>query len=226
MRVLIIDKSDFVGHSLKVAFQKEPDIRVVGHATTSEQALHLAQHADIVLLNMAGNAGDPFRLTHKLVEEHPHLRVLVLGVGDDVQDIVKGVEAGAVGYVRQGDSVDAVLEKVRAAAHNEALVSPGVAAHLMTRLAELTSLRAETGATVDVRERCFDALTPREEEVLGLLGEGMTNQEIADQLFIEHGTVKNHVHRILKKLNAANRHEAAAAHVLRLKRETRGGLAA
>jgi DNA-binding NarL/FixJ family response regulator len=97
----------------------------------------------------------------------------------------------------------------------------------MMRLAELTSLRAETGASVDIRERCFDALTSREEEVLGLLGEGMTNQEIADRLFIEHGTVKNHVHRILKKLNAANRHEAAAAHVLRLKRQnTRDRLAA
>ena len=67
--------------------------------------------------------------------------------------------------------------------------------------------------------RRFNELTQREQEVLGLLGSGMSNQEIAERLYIEHGTVKNHVHRILKKLNATNRHEAAAAYMLRLKHE-------
>jgi len=228
MRVLIVDKLRLFCHTLKAVLQKESDITVIGYAVNAEEALHQAQHADLVLVNAAVDDDErTLQLVRELIKFRPTLKVLVLGVGEDTDAIIRHVEAGAVGYISREDSVERMLEKVRAAQENQAMVSPRIAAQLMNRLAELTSLRGTLWATPDIQMRRFNELTPREQEVLSLLGKGLTNQEIAEQLYIEHGTVKNHVHRILKKLNASNRHEAAAAYMLRLKQEhTAAALAA
>lgn len=228
MRVLIVDKLRLFCHTLKAVLQKESDITVIGYAANAEEALYQAQHADLVLANAAADDDEPtLQLVRELIKSHPSLKVMVLGVSEDTDAIIRYVEAGAAGYISREDSVEQMLKKVRAAQQDQAMVSPRVAAQLMNRLAELTNLRGTLWATPDVQMRRFNELTPREQEVLGLLGKGLTNQEIAEQLYIEHGTVKNHVHRILKKLNASNRHEAAAAYMLRLKQQhTTAALAA
>lgn len=228
MRVLIVDKLRLFCHTLKAVLQKESDITVVGYAANAEEALFQAQHAELVLVNAAADDHEQtLQMVRELVQNHPTIKVLVLGVSEETDAIIRYVEAGASGYVSREDSVERMLEKVRAAQQDQAMVSPRVAAQLMNRLAELTNLRGALWATPDIQLRRFNELTPREQEVLDLLGKGFTNQEIAEQLFIEHGTVKNHVHRILKKLNASNRHEAAAAYMLRLKQQhTAAALAA
>lgn len=228
MRVLIVDKLRLFCHTLKAVLQKESDITVIGYAANAEEALFQAQHADLVLVNAAVDDHDrTLQLVRDLIQNRPELKVLVLGVSEDTDAIIRYVESGAAGYISREDSVERMLEKVRAAEQDQAMVSPRVAAQLMNRLAELTNLRGALWAAPDIQMRRFNELTPREQEVLGLLGKGFTNQEIAEQLFIEHGTVKNHVHRILKKLNASNRHEAAAAYMLRLKQQhTSAALAA
>ena len=224
IRVLIVDKLRLFCHTLKVVLQKEPDMTVVGCATTPEQALHQVPHADLVLVNTTIEAESTFELIHKISSQHPSVKVLVVGIAEMTDEILQYVEAGAVGYILKEDSVEKLLQKVRAAQKDEAMVSPQVAAQLMSRLAELSSIRSRLWAAPEAQMRRFRDLTPREQEVLSLLGKGMSNQEIADQLYIEHGTVKNHVHRILKKLNASNRHEAAAAYMLRLKHEGAAGV--
>ena len=219
MRVLIVDKLRLFCHTLKVVLQKETDMTVVGCATTPEQALHQVPLSDIVLVNTTMENENTVRLVRNIAEQYPLVKVLVVGISEDPETILQFVEAGAVGYISKEDSVEVLLQKVRAAHQDEAVVSPSVAAQLMSRLAELTSMRSKLWAAPESQMRRFSDLTPREQEVLGLLGKGLSNQEIADTLYIEHGTVKNHVHRILKKLNASNRHEAAAAYMLRLKHE-------
>lgn len=140
------------------------------------------------------------------MERDPSAKILVIGLRESEQAILKYVEAGVDGYVLRDNSVDTLLQKIRAAAQGRALVSPDIAHAIMSRLTELAQLfsRVETALDDPVE------LTPREQEVLDLVGEGLTNRQIADRLYIEVGTVKNHVHNILQKLEVSSREDAAA----------------
>lgn len=224
MRVLIVDKLRLFSNTLKIVLQRESDMRVVGCASTLEEALHQIPHCDVVLVNTEPEEDGAVQLVRAITSRHPSVKVLVVGITEMSDQILQYVEAGASGYILQEDSIDLLLEKVRAAPRDEAVVSQQMAAQLMSRLAELTSMRSRLWIAPDTQMRRFNELTQREQEVLGLLGNGMSNQEIAERLYIEHGTVKNHVHRILKKLNASNRHEAAAAYMMRLKHEGAAGV--
>jgi RNA polymerase sigma factor (sigma-70 family) len=114
--------------------------------------------------------------------------------------------AGASGYVLEDVSVDNLLDHIRAAHDDQAIVSPEIAAALMNQISELAYVSAQDQLDVTA----VSELTNREREVLNLIGDGLTNQQIADRLYIEVGTVKNHVHNLLKKLEVSNREDAAA----------------
>ncbi|MCA9873960.1 MAG: response regulator transcription factor, partial [Anaerolineales bacterium] len=121
------------------------------------------------------------------------------------------IEAGAAGYILQNESVEEMMQKLVAAHEDRAIIAPTVAAALMERLSQLTN-RQLPMSYIEARESQFGELTPREQEVLQLITQGCTNQEIANELVVECGTVKNHVHNILKKLEVNNRHEAASVY--------------
>ena len=133
------------------------------------------------------------------------MKVLVLGVPDAEAVIMTYINAGAFGYILREDPPQELLANIRAAYEDKALVTPAVAARLIARIAELTDRLSE----LDIDPTDYQELTPREREILELIGEGQTNQEIADRLAIELGTVKNHVHSILDKLNVNSRRDAA-----------------
>lgn len=129
-----------------------------------------------------------------------------MGLMESEQEILSYVEAGADGYVLRDSSVGDLLTRIRAAYQEEVLISPRVAAALMQRIGVLSRWFAPAeGGAGDLQE-----LTPREREILDLIGRGLTNREIGERLFIEEGTVKNHVHNLLGKLEVSNRHDAAA----------------
>ena len=206
MRILIVNKTRFVCSVLAAALQDEPDLHVVGYATTVGDAIKKVKTCDIMTIDVHMPDGGALELTKKIAAEFPRVRVLVTGVEENPDVILNYIEAGASGYVLEAVDVEQLVESIRAIDEDKALVSPEMVRTFMTRLNALSKLCADMDNLTDL----LDELTPREKEVLDMLGEGKSNQNIAEALCIEVGTVKNHVHNILKKLDVNSRHEAAA----------------
>ena len=206
IRVLLVNQIRLLGNVLAAVLEDEPDMEVVGCATSVDEALGLAPKSDVILVNTRMSDGAAFKLIRAVTDAELPTKVLALGLAESKEQILYYVEAGAAGYVLKDHSVDDLLARIRAARAGRAPVSPKIAAALMSRVAEYAQLLDDVEAGVG---EAAD-LTPREQEILELIGQGLTNQQIADRLVIEVGTVKNHVHNILQKLDASSRHEAAA----------------
>jgi two-component system NarL family response regulator len=206
IRVLLVSEMGLVCNVIASVLEDEPDIAVVGRATSAEEALAQLDEADVALVSTRLPDDSALTLTESVVERDPATKIVVLGLRESEQTILQYVEAGADGYVLRDNSVDKLLENIRAADDEEALISPDVAYALMSRVTELAQLFSDVEAGID---QPVD-LTPREREVLDLIAEGLTNKEIAERLYIEVGTVKNHVHSILQKLDVSSREDAAA----------------
>jgi DNA-binding NarL/FixJ family response regulator len=206
-KVLIVIESHFMGDIFSEVLNDEPDITVVGCASTKEQALKMIREndVDVALISVQLSNKEALDLTSTIMEVAPSIKVLILGLTDNQHHVLKYVEAGAAGYILQDSSVADLVEAVHLAQRGEAQISTKVAAAILERLTKMTRIfsRVDTFILEDNR------LTQRELEVLGFISKGFTNQEIASQLVVEVGTVKNHVHSIIKKLNVSNREEAA-----------------
>ncbi|MEM7128902.1 MAG: response regulator transcription factor [Chloroflexota bacterium] len=207
IRILIIDNVRLICEVMAAALEDEDDIEIVGLATTLEEAETPLANAklDLVLISTNLPDGGSLELTGNIRQDFPDTKVVVLGMADTEIVIMTYIEAGASGYVLKDASVDRLLLNIRAAYNGEALVSPQVAAALMERVAVLTQHLTELG----VDPSGYEELTAREKEVLDLIAVGYSNQEIANTLTVEIGTVKNHVHSILDKLNVNSRKDAA-----------------
>ena len=208
IRVFLAHEIKLMCNIVSAALEDEPDIRVVGTATTAEEAFRKIPQTelDVILVSPRLQDDGAIRLIRSIVEESEQIQALAFGVIDSKDQVLQYIEAGAVGYVLKNDSLDDLLAAIRAAEKGKALVSPTIAAALIERVGELARLFSD----IDPEMTGTVSLTEREMEVLELIGQDLTNQEIADRLVIEVGTVKNHVHNILKKLNVNNRGEAAA----------------
>lgn len=208
INLLLVNEIRLMGNVIAAALEDEADICVVGCVTSAEEALKVIQEntVDVVLVSTRLPDQGALKLTTAITELAPVTKVLALGLTEEKKRVLRYVEAGAMGYVLKDDSLDDLLQKVRTAQDGKVLVSPRIAAAMMERLSDLAQLFSdiENSVTEDAE------LTPREFEVLEMVGNGLTNQQIADHLVIEVGTVKNHVHNILEKLNVSSRGEAAA----------------
>ena len=206
--ILLVNEIPLMGNVIAAALEDEPDIIVAGRVTNVDDALKLVQEKDVDVALVSTRLPDQgaLKLTSAITDLAPDTKVLALGLTEEKKRVLRYVEAGATGYVLKNDSLDDLIENVRAAVDNKVFVSPKIAAAMMERLSDLAQMFSdiENSVTDDA------GLTPRELEVLELIGDGLTNQQISEQLVIEVGTVKNHVHSILEKLNVGSRGEAAA----------------
>jgi DNA-binding NarL/FixJ family response regulator len=207
IRVFIVDEVRLTCDMLATVLKDMSDIEVVGCATTVDEALARLSACDIVLATTTLPNDGAYELTRIVAKNISSPKVLIIGLAESREAIIRYIEAGAAGYVHRQDSVDRLLANIRAAYNDEAIVSPGIAAAIMARLAQLAS----SAMTAPLRQELADTseLTRREREVLNLIKQNYSNREIANYLTIEVGTVKNHVHNILDKLSVNSRRDAA-----------------
>jgi DNA-binding NarL/FixJ family response regulator len=206
--LLLVNESGLIGNVIRAALEDEPDLKVIASVTNTEEALKVVQEqtVDVALVSTRLPGQGALSLTSAITQLAPSTKVLALGLTEEKKHVLRYVEAGATGYVLRDHSLEDLIETVRAAQDGKVFVSPQIAAAMMERLSNLARMFS------DIENNVSDttSLTGRELEVLELIGKGFTNQQIAENLVIEIGTVKNHVHKILEKLNVRTRNEAAA----------------
>ena len=195
--VLLVDDHAVLAESLSVLLGTQADLDVVGTARTLAEAHRLVatSRPDVVLLDVALPDGDGIAEIPALLERHPGARIVVLTGTTSDRVLVAAVEAGAAGFLSKSGGVRRVVDTVRAAAADEAVLPEAT----LERLVPLMQQRTEER---QVR------LTDREVEVLQLVAEGMTNAAIAERLVVSLHTVRNHVARISRKLGAHSKLEA------------------
>jgi DNA-binding NarL/FixJ family response regulator len=210
IRVLVVEEVRTICEIIATVLRSEPDFAVVGCATGIDEAVGHLSGCDVAVVNACMTTETSVRLVRGLRRLAPRVKIVVMGLARSQHAILQCVEAGVAGYVLKDSSLDELLQSIRAADRNEAMVAPPLAATLVSYVAELVGL----DGSADTDPCGPESLTRREREVLGLVQQGLTNQEIAAKLVIELGTVKNHVHNILRKLNVNSRRDAV--HVSRL----------
>ena len=196
IRILIVEDQRIVREGLRAVLEDEPEIAIVGEAADGQAALEqfARLRPDVVLMDLQMPVVDGPEATRRIRELAPEARILVLTTYATDEFIVKALRAGAQGYLLKDASADELLGAIRSVHAGQTLLAPAVAARLVQ------------GVSAGPAE----ALTPRELEVLTLVGQGRSNGEIAAQLAISPRTAKVHVQNILGKLGATNRTEAVS----------------
>src|SRR5437016_667313 len=202
IRVLICDDQDVVREGLRAILSTAPNIEVVGVAEDGARAIELveAQRPDVVLmdLNMPGVNG--IQATRMLREKYPAARVLALTTYDADEWVFDAIRAGAVGYLLKDTPRAGLIKAIEGTAAGQTFVDPSVAGKLFTHVAN---------RTVATNTAIADTLSQREREVLRLVAKGLSNTEIAGQLLLSEGTVRNYVSGLFAKLGVSDRTQAA-----------------
>ena len=206
-RVLIADDQRIVREGLVTLLGLLPDIEVVGAATDGEEAIRLvAEHRpDVVLMDLRMPRCDGAEATRRIRELAPDTQVIVLTTYADDVSVFTALQTGARGYLTKNASAAEIRQAIAAVRKGDALLDPSVQRRLLDALATTPGATAPAPA-----EELPDGLTPREAEVLRLIAEGRTNQEIAADLVVSEGTVKTHVNRIFAKAGVRDRAQAVA----------------
>ncbi|PHC89070.1 response regulator [Bacillus pseudomycoides] len=198
IKVLLVDDHEMVRMGVSAYLSTQPDIEVVGEAENGRKGseLALALKPDIILMDLVMDEMDGVEATRAIIQEWPEAKIVVVTSFLDDEKLYPVIEAGATSYLLKTSRASDIADAVRATYDGETVLEPKVTGKMMSRMRQKKE------------QPLHEDLTEREFEILLLIAEGKSNQEIADELFIALKTVKTHVSNILNKLNVSDRTQA------------------
>jgi DNA-binding NarL/FixJ family response regulator len=201
IRVFLVDDHEVVRRGVRDLLEAEPDIQVVGEAGAAEQAVHriLVLRPDVAVLDVRLPDGDGVSVCRDIRSALPDMACLMLTAYGDDDALLRAIMAGAAGYVMKQTSGAELVGAVRSVAAGQSILGPHAAEIVMRRLRERV-------AAADP----LAALSGQEKRVMELIGEGLTNRQIAERMFLSEKTAKNYVSALLAKLGMQRRSQAAA----------------
>ena len=207
IRVLLVDDQPLFRRAISTLIAGQPGFEVVGEAENGLEALELAHRVlpDLVLLDVEMPVMNGVEVTRRLRQELPNTKVVILTVSEDEDYLFDAIRFGAHGYLLKDLRPDQLYDLIRAVMRGETPLSPSIAGRLLAEFRE-----GAVGRRVVSPEESGPGLTRRELEIMQLVADGLSNKEIGVRLSITEGTVKNHVHNALEKLQLENRIQAAA----------------
>jgi len=201
IRLFLLDDHEIVRRGIADLLSSAPDIEVVGEAATAAQALARipACRPDVAVLDARLPDGSGIDVCREIRSGHPEIRCLILTSYDDDEALFSAVMAGASGYLLKQVRSASLTEAIRTVAAGHSLLDPSVTGKLLERLRR----------PPEVADNRLSSLTEREREILDLIGDGLSNREIGQRLFLAEKTVKNYVSSVLSKLSLQRRTQAA-----------------
>ena len=221
IRIVIAEDQALVRRGAMMLLSMESDMEVVGQARNGVEAVELAQvlHPDVVLMDLHMPLKGGVAATREITKAHPGTQILVLTTLDDDETVFEAVRAGAQAYLLKDASEEELLETIRGLRRGESRLTPQIARKVMDQFRQLAIATSDShgsasGGSVRSVSRSHpdpnvEPLSEKEERLLELLAQGMTNREIAAAMSLAEGTVKNYISRIMEKLHANTRTELA-----------------
>jgi DNA-binding NarL/FixJ family response regulator len=223
IRIVIAEDQAVVRRGAVLLLSMEPDMEVVGQACNGAEAVDLARllHPDVVLMDLHMPVKGGVAATREITQALPGTQVLVLTTLDDDETVFEAVRAGAHAYLLKDAAEDELLETIRALRRGESRLTPQIARKVMDQFSRLARAApeplaaasagrpAEHASSLHGAAFVAEALNDKEQKILELIAEGMSNRQIAQTLFLAEGTIKNYVSRIMEKLHANTRTELA-----------------
>jgi DNA-binding NarL/FixJ family response regulator len=221
IRIVIVDDQTLVREGFRKLLEMEPDFEVVDTARDGEVAVALTERLyaqqmppDVILMDLRMPRMDGIAATRAVKARWPDVHIVILTTFDDVELIHAGLQSGALGYLLKDATSEQLATTIRTAAQGQVLLQPDIANKVFAALStgttsRLSSTQEPSQLTALSSKTVVEHLTEREREILAQVAQGASNRQIAEELFLAEGTVKNHVSNILSKLAVRDRTQAA-----------------